>query len=226
MKPANLARRPFRNERLRNTLFALAAIAVVALSVRHGLVVRRLLPGRTSALHAEVASLEAETARLRVEQSRLRTVTPDPKAVARWTVVKDLVDRRAFSWTGLFSRLEERLPAGARLTSIAPTVQRGEIVIEVLAVVRSPEVGWQFMRALEEGGDFDGVFPLNEGENGEFRYTMHYRTRAMAPAAVSPVAAPSGTTAAAPVEAVESPAPPMRTTGGAPARRPTPEAVP
>ena len=40
------------------------------------------------------------------------------------------------------------------------------------------EVGWQFIRALEEGGDFDDVFPVSEGQNGEFHYTMHYRPRA------------------------------------------------
>ena len=226
MRPANLARRPFRNERLRNVLFALAAVATLGISVRHAFVVRRLLPGRTSALHAEVASLEAEAARLRAEQAGLRGITPDPRSVARWTVVKDLVDRRAFSWTGLFARLEERLPAGARLVSITPTLQKGEIVIEVQALVRSPEVGWQFMRALEEGGDFNSVFPLNEGENGEFRYTMRYRPRPESPAAAPPAAAvPSGTTAAGPGEAIASPATPI-STRGATARRPTPEAVP
>jgi hypothetical protein len=47
----------------------------------------------------------------------------------------------------------------------------------VQAVVRSPEVGWQFIRILEEGGDFDDVFPLSEGQGGEFHYTMRYRPR-------------------------------------------------
>ena len=96
-------------------------------------------------------------------------------------MIKELVDRRAFSWTDLFARLEERLPDGARLVSITPSVARGEICLDVQAVVRSPEVGWQFMRALEEDGDFDDVFPLSEGEGGEFHYTMRYRPRAAPP---------------------------------------------
>ena len=102
------------------------------------------------------------------------------------------MDRRAFSWTGLFGRLEERLPEGARLVSIAPAVRRGDIVLDVLAVVRSPEVGWQFVRALEEDGDFADVFPLSEGEGGEFHYTMRYRPHA-ARAAAAPVASPRRT---------------------------------
>jgi len=198
--PANLALRPFRNERLPNLLFALASVALLAVTVRHAFLVRALLPGRTSALHGEVTRLEGEATRLRAEQASLRGVAPDPKALARWMVVKDLVDRRAFSWTTLFARLEERLPDGARLVSIAPNVHRGEIVLDVQAVVRSPEVGWQFIRALEEGGDFDDVFPLSEGQAGEFHYTMRYRPRAVpavAEAAPAPSAAPDGTPAAA-----------------------------
>ena len=200
MRPANLARLPFRNERLPNLLFAAAAVALVALTVRHGFLVRALLPGRTSALHDEVTRLEAEATRLRAEQASLRGVTADPKALARWLVVKELVDRRAFSWTTLFARLEELLPDGARLVSIAPTVHHGEILLDVQAMVRSPEVGWQFIRTLEEGGDFDQVFPLTEGQGGDFHYTMRYRPRrtpAVAEASSSPSPVPSGARAGA-----------------------------
>ena len=195
MRPANLARQPFRNERLPNLLFALAVVAVVVLTARHAFAVRALLPGRTSALHDEVMRLEGEAAQLRAEQVSLRGVAPEPKALARWLVVKDLVDRRAFSWTNLFARLEERLPDGARLVSITPKVTRGEIVLDVLAVVRTPEVGWQFMRTLEQGGDFDDVFPLSEGPAGEFHYTMRYRPRPEPAAASAPAAVPAAPSA-------------------------------
>jgi Tfp pilus assembly protein PilN len=194
VNPANLARRPFVNERLPNLVFAVAAVVMLGLTVRHALLIRALLPRRTSALHDEVTRLEEESKRLRSEQASLRSVAPEPKALARWIVIKELVDRRAFSWTGLFARLEERLPEGARLVSIAPAVRRGEIVLDVQAVVRSPEVGWQFIRSLEEDGAFDDVFPLSEGESGEFHYTMRYRPRAPrnVAAAATAAAAPAG----------------------------------
>ena len=201
MRPANLARLPFRNERLPNLLFTAAAVAMTALTVRHAFLVRALLPGRTSALHDEVTRLEAEATRLRAEQASLRGIAPDPKSLARWLVVKELVDRRAFSWTTLFARLEERLPDGARLVSIAPTVQHGDILLDVQAVVRSPEVGWQFIRTLEEGGDFDDVFPLTEGQGGEFHYKMRYlprRTPAVADAPAADAPAAAGAPAAGP----------------------------
>jgi len=205
MRPANLARRPFRNERIPNVLFVVATLFVLGLTLRPVFLVRALLPRRTSALHDEVQQLEKTSASLRAEQASLRTVTPDPKAVARWVVVKDLVDRRAFSWTALFALLEARLPEGARLVAIAPSLKQGEITLDVQAVVRSPEVGWQFIRALEEGGEFDSVFPLSEGENGEFHYTMRYRPHVVAVADATGVAAATGGSAtgqAAPPEAV------------------------
>jgi hypothetical protein len=192
VKPANLARRPFVNERLPNLVFAVATVVMLGLTVRHGFLVRALLPGRTSALHDEVTRLEAESKSLRAEQASLRGVAPEPKALARWVVIKELVDRRAFSWTGLFGRLEERLPEGARLVAITPSVRKNDIILDVQAVVRSPEVGWQLVRALEEDGAFDDVFPLSEGEGGAFHYTMRYRPRAArAPAAAAPAASPS-----------------------------------
>jgi Tfp pilus assembly protein PilN len=205
VRPANLARHPFRNERLPNVVFAIAGVAMLALTVRHAFLVRALLPGRTSALHGAVTALEAEAARLRTEQASLRDVAPEPKALARWLVVKDLVDRRAFSWTSLFARLEELLPEGARLVSIAPTVRRGEILLDVQAVMRSPEVGWQFIRVLEDGGDFEDVFPLTEGAGGEFHYTMRYRPRPApsAPAAPAAEAAPAAARAVPPGRAPE-----------------------
>jgi Tfp pilus assembly protein PilN len=253
MRPANLARRPFRNERLPNLLFGLATVALLGLSVRHAFAVRALLPHQTSALHAEVDQLEKTSAGLRAEQVSLRSVNPDPRALARWLVVKDLVDRRAFSWTELFARLEATLPDGARLVSIAPSVHQGQIDLDVQAMVRTPEVGWEFIRALEESGAFDSVFPLSEGQNGEFHYSMRYRpsvagttedpatAAAASPAAgaVSPTAGVAAPDSGAPSEAgapavVPAPgtAPPasltprVRPATSAGPRRPTPAARP
>src|SRR5262249_61351122 len=126
---------------------------------------------------------------------------------------------------------DRRSPPAARLPSIAPSVQKGEIVLEVLAVVRSPEVGWQFWRTLEDSGDFESVFPLSEGENGEFRYTMRYRPHGSAPGepAASPDAAPpSGAPAAGPAETTSRPpeATPRPPASTAAARSPPPPPPP
>ena len=186
MRPVNLARRPHRNERLPNVLAAAALLFALGTTAVHAMAVRRLLPDRTSARHRELAALDAEFARLREEAAGIRSERADEGEVARWTLIKEIVDRRAFSWTGLFERLETLLPDGVRLVSVAPSVQRGEMLLDIAAVSRTAEDGWELVRVLEAEPDFSDVFPRSEGEQGEFRYTMRYH-----PAASRRLAAPS-----------------------------------
>lgn len=189
MRPVNLATRSFRNDRLAATGVGVALLALLLLTLWHGVAIRRLLPGRTSALHAEVAALERQVTALRTQARDLRREDPAKAVLARWTLVKDIVDQRAFSWTGLFERLEGLVPGGLRVTSIAPSVRRGQLHLLVTAEVRTPEDGWDFVRALEESGDFAEVFPLAEKEK-EFEYVMRYRPRPRGPDGPAPAAAP------------------------------------
>ena len=76
-----------------------------------------------------------------------------------------------------------------RLKSVSPTVVKGQVELDVDATVRSRESGWEFVRVLEAGGDFYGVYPRRETGN-EFSYTLRYRPQRPAGAAGSP-AAPS-----------------------------------
>ena len=174
MKALNLAQRPFRNERLAATLFAAATAVLVGVTVAHAVVIRNLLPARTSERHQEVAALEAELRMLRDEARTMKTETPPASTLAQWNLVKDLVDRRAFSWTGLFARLEQLIPEGVRLTSILPSVRKGQVELGVDAAVRSREAGWEFVRVLEDGGDFYDVYPKSENGN-DFSYDIRYR---------------------------------------------------
>ena len=193
MKPLNLSDQPFRNERLAATGFFAGAALLVALTIGHAVVVRNLLPARTSERHREVAALETELAQLQEEARTLKTETPPAPTLAQWNLVKEIVDRRAFSWTGLFARLEQLMPMGVRLTAISPSVHKGQVELDVDAMVRSREAGWEFVRVLEGGGDFYDVYPKSENGN-EFRYGIRYRPQKAA--AVSgppaPPVAPQG----------------------------------
>jgi Tfp pilus assembly protein PilN len=174
VKPLNLAQHPFRNERLAATAFAFAAVVLIGATLWHAVVIRNLLPARTSERHREVEALEAELTKLRAEARTLKTETPPASTLAQWNLVKDLVDRRAFSWTGLFARLEQLIPEGVRLTSISPSVRKGQVELDVDATVRSREAGWEFVRVLEDEGDFYDVYPKSENGN-DFRYGIRYR---------------------------------------------------
>lgn len=163
--PLNLASRPFRNERLPALLLGLGLAALAGVTIQHVLVIRRLLPSRTSALHQEVAALDAEAARLRSEADSLRRPPPDPATVKRWADVKGLVDRRAFSWTDLFARLEDVLPPGVRLLSIAPDVREGAVRLQIEAVARSTEDALEFLRTLQQRPEFADANVLGMGED-------------------------------------------------------------
>jgi Tfp pilus assembly protein PilN len=218
----NLATRPFRNERLPGLLLLLGFTLAGALTVKHALAVRELLPGRTSGLAREVAALEAEQTQLRSEAARLRRPPPEPGTVAQWGLLRELVDRRAFSWSGLFSVLEEVLPPGVRLVSIAPKIEKGVRVLDLTAVARSNEDALELIRVLEDRPEFEDVLPrtrTGESEN-EFRYTMIYHPRPLALATPPPsTGTPTADGAAA------SPTPPSTSvppTGESPRATPEP----
>ena len=209
MRALNLAQHPFRNERLAATLFAVASAVLVGVTLWHVVAIRNLLPARTSERHREVEALETELTRLRDEARTLKTETPPAATLAQWNLVKELVDRRSFSWTGLFARLEQLMPQGVRLTSISPSVVKGQVELDVEAAVRSREAGWEFVRVLEDGGDFHDVYPKSENGN-EFRYGIRYRPQNR-PSVTGPPAPPAVAGAEAPpagaAESASDPAP-------------------
>jgi Tfp pilus assembly protein PilN len=199
MPPLNLASRPFRNERLPALLLALGFTAAGAITIKQAIAVRALMPGRTSSLARQVAELENERERLRQEQSQLRAPRPEASVLAQWTLVKDLVDSRTFSWSGLFSFLEETLPKGVRLVSIAPKFEEGERTVQIVGVARTHEDLLEFIKVLEDRPEFDDVLPQNRDVNEQnlidFRLTMAYRPPSSpavkAAANVSSTASPS-----------------------------------
>ncbi len=69
-RPLNLARRPFRNERLPTLLLVLGCVVLLAVSVRHAFAVRGLLPERTAAIDGELVEVEQEVGALRRESER------------------------------------------------------------------------------------------------------------------------------------------------------------
>lgn len=211
MPPLNLASRPFRNERLPALLLVLGFTVAGAITVKHVLAIHRLLPGRTSGLAREVASLEGEGARLREQAGRLRAPRPEHAAVAQWAMLKELVDRRTFSWSGLFAVLEQVLPAGVRLVSISPTVKDGQMTLELTAVARSNEDALELIRVLEERPEFEDVLPRartsNEAET-EFRYTMRYTSTAPPPPAAVAALGPAPAGVAQPSPASPASPPP------------------
>ena len=184
-RPLNLARRPFRNERLPTLLLVLGCVVLLAVSVRHAFAVRDLLPERTSTIDGELVAVEEEVARLRNESDELRGRSASTQSREEWAAVRELVDRRTFSWTTLLAALEETVPAEVRLLSIAPAGERGQVELTLRAIGGTVEDGLGFLDALLAREEFQEPFltSVAERDDGvEFSYTMLYVARPRAEA--------------------------------------------
>ena len=185
----NLATRPFRNETLPRLLLVVSGVLLLAVTAVHAVTLHRLAARDPSALQREVGQIE-ESIRAAQERQRVAGDHVDGKSLKEWAFIKGLVDRRVFSWTGLLARLEEVVPAGVRIVSIAHESKGGRMVIKIDAVTRSAEDGLEFVRRLEARPEFDDVYPLmrrdDRGGTASTRYEMFY----------APVGKPVGTSSA------------------------------
>jgi Tfp pilus assembly protein PilN len=179
--PLNLARRPFRNERLPTLLLGLAFLGLAVATVRHVLLAWELLPGRARDVESQVVGLDREIATLRAESIELLRLEASPDELKEWAAVAGLVDRRAFSWTGLFAALEGALPPGVRLVSIAPQVRDGRTELAMTAVGRGTEDALALFQALQTHEAFEGAFlnGFTEGREGvDISCTVRYAPKA------------------------------------------------
>jgi len=209
--PLNLARRPFRNERLPTVALAAGCVGLIFATGGHVLVARDLAPGRSRDVATDVAKMENEIQELRAESGELRKVSAPPEKLKEWVAVKKLVDRRMFSWTGLFAALEEAMPPGVRLVSVTPSVGRGQTELTLAAVGRGNEDALALMASLQEHPEFEGAFLNGWSESREgfditctVRYTPKGRpvaeSKAVADPVDKPVANPKGGAVADPTD--------------------------
>jgi hypothetical protein len=154
----NLSRRPFRNERLPTLLLSVAGLVLVAATFHHAVAAWGLLPGRSRDVLGQVAALEAEADRLGAESAELGRLGATQEQVSEWLAVKGLVDRRAFSWTGLFAALEKGLPPGVRLVSVSPREGPGGTELALSAVGRGGDDALALLKALKSRDEFEAAF--------------------------------------------------------------------
>ena len=199
--PLNLARRPFRNERLPTLVLAAGCLALAAATARHALLARDLAPGRTRDVASEVVAIEKEIGTLRAESADLRQLAASPETLKEWAAVKGLVDRRMFSWTGLFAALEQALPPGVKLVAVAPVEEGDETELALAAVGRGNEDALALMASLQSHEGFEKAFleGWTEGREGfdikcNVRYVPKVRPASLRKADRLQGASPPGST--------------------------------
>ncbi|MBM3818876.1 MAG: PilN domain-containing protein [Acidimicrobiia bacterium] len=164
MLRTNLSTRPFYNVRaVRMAIGVIAAIVVVFTLVSAVQIVRLAMAQRT--LGSNAASAEDEAERLRAEAGQIRSrINPQELTVVAEAAreANAIIDRRAFSWTELFSKFEATLPPDVRITAVRPNLGDDGFTLSIGVEARRAEDLDAFMEALEGQAGFRDVLNVAE----------------------------------------------------------------
>jgi Tfp pilus assembly protein PilN len=116
-------------------------------------------------LRSDISNLEGEIQRDQQRQQELQAYFQGPEAkqiLDRSSFLNSLIDERSFPWTKIFMDLEETLPPGVRVVSIAPRLVNGraEVTLEVGALTDESKI--QFLEAIEKSKTFSGMVIKDE----------------------------------------------------------------
>jgi len=164
MLRTNLATRPFYNVRAVHVALGAAGAIVLAITLFNVLQIVSLGMSQ-STLGARAAEAEGEAVRLRAEAARIRAqINPEELEVVASAAreANQIIDQRAFSWTGLFGQFEATLPPDVRITAVQPRLERETFIVAIGVEARRAEDLDTFIEALEVGGAFHDVLAVQE----------------------------------------------------------------
>lgn len=115
----------------------------------------------------EVAALQENVARVQQQASRLRDelrgvgFSPDDSAAVdalgkRVAALNQILEAKAFSWTGLLNDLEAAVPRKVSISSIRPDLKTKTLTLDGVALTLQDVTA--LMTALQESGRFADVF--------------------------------------------------------------------
>jgi Tfp pilus assembly protein PilN len=170
----NLASDPFRNRTLPWTI-AVAVSAVSLLALVATLVYYQRARAEADISEREVQVLRSQSAGLEQQAVEIKQTIP-PEQRKTLEAAHALVSRKGFSWSQLFSDLEEALPTGVRVQRInvrevaeVGDQTRADLELTVLGKTATDVTG--MITEMNSGGTFNAV-PLTEnaktgrGESG------------------------------------------------------------
>jgi Tfp pilus assembly protein PilN len=185
MLRTNLSTRPFYNERAVHLLLVLAALLVVgvtAYNVREVITLRRVhneRNNRADELERQAAADDKKAAEIR---SGLNTRELEDVALAS-REANAIIDRRTFSWTELFNRIETTLPPEVMVTSVRPDIREGVVSVSIVVLSEDIEDIDTFIENLEATKAFEGVLSseVEATEDGMYRAALRGRYVSAAP---------------------------------------------
>src|SRR5271155_3901857 len=111
-------------------------------------------------LRADISRLENQIRDSRQEQISLETYFRTPQAqqvLDRASFLNSLIGARSFPWTKIFMDLEPILPAGVRVVSISPRLDKGRAQVTLMIGAATDEGKIKFLEALEHSKVFSDI---------------------------------------------------------------------
>lgn len=116
-------------------------------------------------LRADIARLEGQIQTDRQHRQDLSNYFRSSGAqtvLERSDFLNSLIDARSFPWTKIFTDLEEALPPGVRVVSIAPKLVNGRAEVTLEVGADSDESKIKFLEAMEKSSVFSGMVVSDE----------------------------------------------------------------
>ena len=175
----NLATKPFYNERAVHFCLGVIGALGIALLVSGGLKMASLARHST-----EMDIRTGQAARARAEltggmkdlQQEMAPGVLDLLADAT-REANELIDRRVFSWTAFFNRLESTLPADVMVTELRPEIDEGVVSVSMGVVGRDLNAISDFVVSLEGSGGFSEVLNRQAERTDDGMYRAMLRGR-------------------------------------------------
>ena len=197
----NLAAKPFNNRAL--------PWIVTGLVVGVSLLALVFILRTTSEANAKAAAIEKDITTLRQQEQVLQQQAQQVKnslsadQLQSLNAAHELVDRKRFSWSRLFSDLESALPGNVRVTriSVREVVARGDRTVaelDLTVVSKTPVTITDMIADLDRAGIFQAELrsqnlQKGRGESGtEYELSVVYRPRAGSVSVANKVASIAG----------------------------------
>jgi len=111
-------------------------------------------------IRKSITSLEEQIQADERKQSALESYFRTQQAqqvLDRAGFLNSLIDERSFPWTRIFNDLGETLPAGVRVVSISPKLEKGRALIKLQVSAMTDDAKVKFLQTLEKSKDFSDV---------------------------------------------------------------------
>jgi Tfp pilus assembly protein PilN len=111
-------------------------------------------------IRQKISASESQIRQLQSEQHDLAVLfeTPNSRQILdRSAFLNGMIQQRSFPWTKIFMDLEQTLPAGVRVITIAPHLENGRVAVRLIIGALSDESKVKFLRALEDSKQFSGI---------------------------------------------------------------------